>query len=102
MTEERFSAATAPSDLVHLFMQLEMAYPNHQIWLRTEDFGSRVFAGIVDPNSQHRVTIALAKGTTRRQQAFHVTEIEQIAELLNAREEATQQAELCMYEPSTQ
>lgn len=66
-------------DVRPIFDQLlEEFGDSYQIWRRIEDFGRRLSAGILDPETRVAVIIALRTGTGARSSRLSESEIEQI------------------------
>jgi hypothetical protein len=76
MHEHRYDPSTIKQPYRSLFEQLALAFPDHDLWQRHENFGRWLSAGVVENGSGAMITIRIIHANTRRTWPFHKSDLD--------------------------
>jgi hypothetical protein len=89
MADLAYDRSNAVPELLPIFDHLKAEFgEEYEIWVRIEDFGRRISAGIVNPSNSVAATILLKHGLTVRRVEITAEEIKTIRDHLISHEGA--------------
>lgn len=87
MADFPYDRSNEAPELLPIFEHLKAEFgEEYEIWVRVEDFGRRISAGIVNPSNSVAATILLKHGLTNKRMAITAAEIEKIRGYLTSNE----------------
>lgn len=84
MTDIAYRQTKVPDLLVPIFESLCVEFPEYETWVRLEDFGRWLSAGVVNRDTGVAVTIPLKRGGRIRAVSLQLEEISKIRQHLAA------------------
>jgi len=83
MYDAIYKSEEVPSEFHPIFEQLQREFGSKcEIWRRVENFGRKLFAGVLNPSTEVAVTVLLRDGSRKRASSLSSTEIQRIREHL--------------------
>lgn len=78
MNDQRYKSDIVPTAQEAIFEQLSTQFPDCELWVRSQNYGRWLCAGLVHPVTRVAATIPLIRGGKSRRTLLHDIEIQQI------------------------